>query len=92
MTPKHFIIILAGLLFITVGVFARSVEIRSDYEKYSYAVFPPLVKDRDIVINATKNSPKKIKIEWLKPDGSSLFSREFNVIPGEKLIISPINE
>ena len=92
MNIKYFIVILAGLFFIAFGVFAQSPQLKSDHEKYTYSIFPPLVKDRDIVINATKNSPKKIKIEWLRPDGSSLFSREFNVIPGEKVIISPVNE
>lgn len=92
MNITHFLLVIFGLFFIVFGVFAQSPQSKSDYEKYSYSVFPPLVKDRDIVINATKNSPKKIKIEWLRPDGSSLFSREFNVIPGEKVVISPVNE
>jgi len=88
MNINHVLLILFGVLFIVVGAFAQT----NNFDRYSYGVFPPLTKEREIVIVATKNSPKKIKIEWLRPDGSSLFSKEFNVVLGEKVIISPVKE
>lgn len=88
MTKTHVLLIIFGLFFIVFGVFAQT----NNFDRYSYGVFPPLTKEREIVIVATKNSPKKIKIEWLRPDGSSLFSKEFNVVLGEKVIISPMKE
>ena len=65
---------------------------KNSYEQHGYQIYPPLIKERSIIVVATKDSPKKITITWLRPDGSVLFDREFNVVPGEKVIISPVKE
>lgn len=77
MNMNHVLLILFGVLFIVVGAYAQSKSI--------------ILTKEPVIIVANNNSPKKIKLKWLNPDGSALFEREFNVITGEKVVIEPVN-
>jgi len=87
MNIKHFLVIIAGVFFLAYGL---SAQPRNIYKEYGYQIFPPLTKQRSIVIVATENSPERIRFRWQRPDGSLLIDREFNILPGEKVIISPV--
>jgi len=87
MNIKHFLAIIAGVFFLAYGL---SAQPRNIYKEYGYQIFPPLTKQRSIVIVATENSPERIRFRWQRPDGSLLIDREFNILPGEKVIISPV--
>jgi len=86
MNIKHFLVVIAGLFFLAYGL---SAQPRNVYERYGFQIYPPLIKEREIVIVATNNSPKKIRLTWYRKDGSIFFDREFNVEPGERVIVSP---
>jgi len=88
MNIKHFLVIVAGVFFLAYGL---SAQPRNIYKEYGFQIFPPLTKQRSIVIVATENSPERIRFRWQRPDGSLLIDREFNIVPGEKVIISPAN-
>jgi hypothetical protein len=87
MNIKHFLVIIAGVFFLAYGL---SAQPRNIYKEYGFQIFPPLTKQRSIVIVATENSPERIRFRWQRPDGSLLIDREFNILPGEKVIISPV--
>jgi len=87
MNIKHFLVIIAGVFFLAYGL---SAQPRNLYKEYGFQIFPPLTKQRSIVIVATENSPERIRFRWQRPDGSLLIDREFNILPGEKVIISPV--
>ena len=87
MNIKHFLVIIAGVFFLAYGI---SAQPRNIYKEYGFQIFPPLTKQRSIVIVATENSPERIRFRWQRPDGSLLIDREFNILPGENVIISPV--
>lgn len=87
MNTNHFLVVLAGLFFLAYGL---SAQPRNVYDQYGFQIYPPLIKNRAIVIVATESSPKQINLKWLRADGSTLFDRDFNVTKGEKIIITPI--
>jgi len=87
MNTKHFLVVLVGMLLIGVSVLAQP---RNAYKQYGFQIYPPLTKQRAIIIVATESSPKQINLKWLRADGSTLFDRDFNVTKGEKIIITPI--
>lgn len=82
MNISHVLVATAGVILILASAFAQQTILSYHF----------LAKEKEIVISALKNSPKKINITWKRPDGSIFFSREFNVAPGEKVIISPVKE
>jgi hypothetical protein len=89
MTIKHFLVVIAGLFFLAYGLSAQPNNV---YDQYGFQIYPPLTKERAIVIVATERSPKKIRLIWYRKDKSILFDKEFNIEQGEKVIISPIIE
>lgn len=78
---------LVAVLIAATSVFSLPKNI---YERYGFQIYPPLVKEREIVIVATNSSPRRIRMQWIRKDGSTLFDKEFNVESGEKVIITPI--
>jgi len=89
MTINHFLVVLAGMILIGASVFAQP---RNIYDQYGFQIYPPLTKQRAIIIVVTKDSPKKINFKWFRADGSTLLDRDFNVTKGEKIIITPIEK
>ena len=87
MTIKHFLVVITGLFFLAYGISAQPKNV---YDQYGFQIYPPLTKERAIIIVATENSPERIRFRWQRPDGSLLIDREFNILPGEKVIISPV--